>query len=237
MKTQHGSPEYGKGFYAFLGDQATTQSETQLSNPTAAETNASQSEEAAPQITATEEQIELLHEAYPDVLNFCRYINPDHADDLVQTATVQFLTKAHTLQDNRNIRGWLNAAALNAARQYWRRDKEYPDSDLVGDMLPLDRDADPLGIVIRQENHLDDLHTLSVIEEHERRRKLERLDLAFASYNGKSHGELATEYGTTPGAISAKIHRFRAEIRELSPETFQRPMVRRPNPYSPPELY
>jgi RNA polymerase sigma-70 factor (ECF subfamily) len=130
----------------------------------------------------------------------------EEAHDLVQQTFLQLHRARHDFQPDARLRPWLFTIALNLKREYFRRVKRRPESELV-----LDGHGDPKSEahdVARYEAAKTLSRALQQLPEAQR----EVIELHW--FGELSFNEIATLLGASLSAVKVRAHRGYAMLRE-----------------------
>src|SRR3954454_20234794 len=138
------------------------------------------------------------------LVSFAGAIVPrDHAEDVVQEA----LTKAHRALDSGdaeiNLRPWLYTIVRNRALNPLRAEPVYDHLDENFDGVP-----QPPDVAARREELAAMIAAVKGLPEPQREAIVGR------ELEGRSHEEIATSLGTSPGAVRGLIYRARRSLRD-----------------------
>jgi len=135
---------------------------------------------------------------------------PQHEDleDLLQEVAMTLVSKINTLRDQTNIRAWLRAVAINAARASARSGKSRPRLSLAG------VDVEEPGVVVRT-RHEPDEDAQRVVDLATRLPEAYREPLILKAVHGMRSRQISAILGIPEATVDTRVSRARRMLREL----------------------
>ena len=135
---------------------------------------------------------------------------PQHEDleDLLQEVAMTLVSKINTLRDQTNIRAWLRAVAINAARACARSGKSRPRLSLAG------VDVEEPGVVVRT-RHEPDEDAQRVVDLATRLPEAYREPLILKAVHGMRSRQISAILGIPEATVDTRVSRARRMLREL----------------------
>jgi RNA polymerase sigma-70 factor (ECF subfamily) len=134
---------------------------------------------------------------------------PQHEDleDLLQEVAMTLVSKIHTLRDQTNVRAWLRAVAINAARASARTGKSRPRVSLSA----VDLDA---GIAEQVRGFEPDDEARRVLEMARRLPETYREPLILKAVHGMRARQISQILGIPEATVDTRVSRARRMLRE-----------------------
>ncbi|MFB0517003.1 MAG: RNA polymerase sigma factor [Candidatus Neomarinimicrobiota bacterium] len=153
----------------------------------------------------TEQFLQLLKPHYQAAASYCRGLNPDHHDDILQEALLKALRGFPSLRDHSQFKSWLfriitREAATFHRRYFWRRFLEW-------DSAQWERHHDAVA-GLQTEELYQLLHAL----DHLPRKKRETI-LLF-EIGGFAITEIAAFYLESESAVKSRLARTKRELKQ-----------------------
>ena len=158
-----------------------------------------------------------LDQLYGAALRMTR--NSSDAEDLVQDTYMKAFAAFNQYQDGTNLKAWLYRILTNTFINSYRKKQRQPkqaDSDSVEDwQLHRAASHDSVGLPSAEDFALDSLPDSEIKSALQELSEDRRLAVYLADVEGFSYKEIAEIMDTPLGTVMSRLHRGRAQLREL----------------------
>ena len=158
-----------------------------------------------------------LDQLYGAALRMTR--NSSDAEDLVQDTYMKAFAAFNQYQDGTNLKAWLYRILTNTFINSYRKKQRQPmqaDSDSVEDWQLHRADShDSVGLPSAEDFALDSLPDSEIKSALQELSEDRRLAVYLADVEGFSYKEIAEIMDTPLGTVMSRLHRGRAQLREL----------------------
>ena len=145
--------------------------------------------------------------------------NSSDAEDLVQDTYMKAFAAFNQYQDGTNLKAWLYRILTNTFINSYRKKQRQPmqaDSDSVEDwQLHRAANHDSVGLPSAEDFALDSLPDSEIKSALQELSEDRRLAVYLADVEGFSYKEIAEIMDTPLGTVMSRLHRGRAQLREL----------------------
>lgn len=158
--------------------------------------------------------MEYLNQLYAAALRMTR--NPQDAEDLVQETYLKAFSSFAQYKPGTNLRAWLYRILTNTYINIYRKKQRDPDSVSTQDLE--DWQIGENSALITQSAELDALEQLPDSAVKDALAKLpedRRMVVYYADVEGLAYQEIASIMGTPVGTVMSRLHRGRAQLRDL----------------------
>lgn len=164
-----------------------------------------------------EDALPLLDQLYGGALRMTR--NPSDAEDLVQEAYAKAFTSFRSFQKGTNLRAWLYRILtnlyINGYRKRQRNPAQYSTDEITDWQLADAAEHQSTGLRSAELEALDSLPDEDIKQAIAQLPEDRRMVVYYADVEGLPYKEIAEIMDTPIGTVMSRLHRGRAQLRDL----------------------